>query len=114
MYLTATAFVRVGVMLKLTDLAASVKYTDNELVEIKHSSGYIPPELLCIDAHDSLLDVNRSHQEVRRIKADPSQDMWALGCVLYLLCTGFFVINLGEPRQKGSFKANLSCKDQPR
>jgi len=79
----------VGTILKVTDLDASASIDNGDLVGYKYSSGYIPPEMLCSHP-DGTIDVRKPDGGINHglIKADPSQDMWALGCILYLLCTG--------------------------
>jgi len=77
----------VGTTLKLTDLDAAANFNDGDLVGTKYSSGYIPPEQLTVDEFGEA--VVRSDDDLEGLLvAHPSQDMWALGCVLYLLSTG--------------------------
>eukprot|EP00607_Mallomonas_marina_P006753 CAMPEP_0182439818 /NCGR_PEP_ID=MMETSP1167-20130531/86670_1 /TAXON_ID=2988 /ORGANISM="Mallomonas Sp, Strain CCMP3275" /LENGTH=1314 /DNA_ID=CAMNT_0024633607 /DNA_START=1523 /DNA_END=5467 /DNA_ORIENTATION=- len=77
----------VGMVLKLTDLDAAASFIKGELVGTKYSSGYIPPEML-FEEENGMVKVRTIHDSHGLIAAHPSQDMWALGCVLYFLCAG--------------------------
>jgi len=84
---------------KLIDMDASTNYRKRELVGAKYSSGYIPPEMLCLDDEGEIAMRRAENGAVRGlIAADPSQDMWVLGCVLYLLCTAhtLFLLNTDD------------------
>ena len=78
--------------LKLTDLDAACNVTKDDCAGEKYSSGYLAPELLWRDESDGTVRV-RSRDglgaapgQYELLPAHPSQDMWALGCVLYTLC----------------------------
>ena len=78
------------VALKLIDLDASVKAGD--VIGHKFSSCYLPPEMLVMDAAgDCCVRVpgtDACNTNYEPLLAAPSFDMWSLGCVLYLMCTG--------------------------
>jgi serine/threonine protein kinase len=80
--------------LKLTDLDAACNMAKGDCAGEKYSSGYLAPELLWRDS-DSTVRVrardgglNAAPGQYELLPAHPSQDMWALGCVLYTLCCG--------------------------
>ena len=61
------------------DLDATLNTYKNEYASLKVSSAYIPQEMVYVD-DKGVVSVK---QEGPRILADPSQDMWALGSMLY-------------------------------
>jgi Protein kinase domain/TIR domain len=67
--------------LKLIDLDASVRL--GELLGLKHSSAYCPPEAIDVDADTGLPAVIQ-----QSVLAHPSFDIWSLGVVLYEMCSG--------------------------
>jgi serine/threonine protein kinase len=78
------------------DAAASFKEGDDQFAGTKYSSAYLPPEFLVI-GQDGNAAVrvppvgyasDLQDPPYTLIKADPSLDMWSLGALLYLLCTG--------------------------
>jgi serine/threonine protein kinase len=88
--------VRIDGAWKLIDLDASVRIGDKALG--KYSSAYVPPEALVrigISVDDQNHEVDGVFNMSVRIKApdttealvaDPSFDVWSLGCLLYQLC----------------------------
>ena len=78
---------QVGLSLKLIDLDCAVVYKDNANAGLKYSSAYIPPEMVC-RRPDGSYTVRVGCSGESPIRASPSLDMWALGCVYYLLCSG--------------------------
>ena len=78
---------RVGLSLKLIDLDCAVIYREGATAGSKYSSAYIPPEMLW-QRSDGSFAVRIGSSRVNHVPASPSLDMWALGCVLYLLCSG--------------------------
>jgi len=83
----------VGLTLKLIDLDSACNYLRKECTGYKVSSAYCPPEMVSKGLYDAYTLRVRNWDDVGNtgvalLAADPSQDMWALGCVLYLLCTG--------------------------
>ena len=94
---------QVGLVLKLIDLDCATVYNAGDVAGSKFSSAYIPPEMSWkIVLGEGSLEKSwkstlnrrpsrtkqRPHRRNPSLLADPSQDMWALGCVMYLLCTG--------------------------
>ena len=88
----------VGRVLKLIDLDASASLADGQYSGAKYSTLYSPPELL-YEKPDGTVGVRTFFTELRTnrlvgsypydlLKAHPSHDMWAVGVVLYFLCTG--------------------------
>ena len=89
--------VRVGAQWKLIDLDAACRIGQDP-VGFKSSSAYIPPEALCVvsatDANkgghsggDVVIrsDANKDKFGIDFLIADPSFDIWSLGCLLYQL-----------------------------
>jgi serine/threonine protein kinase len=93
--------VRVGAHWKLIDLDATSKI-GVEVHLSKFSSAYIPPESIFIDPDSGMASVKKprkiatteaelidmkyeSRDKYARV-ADPSFDVWSLGCILYQLC----------------------------
>lgn len=87
--------------LKLIDFDCSINLSDSEVSRFyrghKYSSAYLPPELLFFSPSSGEVAVrgtsNISHTEgsysgYGLIEANPALDMWALGCITYLICTG--------------------------
>ena len=83
----ALNILRVGLSLKLIDLDCAVIYREGATAGSKYSSAYIPPEMLW-QRSDGSFAVRIGSSRVNHVPASPSLDMWALGCVLYLLCSG--------------------------
>jgi len=85
----------VGLALKLIDLDCAVIYANGIPAGSKFSSAYSPPEMIwrfpdgCY-AVRSISDDEAvtSQHPFPPLIAHPSQDMWALGCVIYLLSSG--------------------------
>eukprot|EP00596_Hydrurales_sp_CCMP1899_P005046 CAMPEP_0119046350 /NCGR_PEP_ID=MMETSP1177-20130426/46018_1 /TAXON_ID=2985 /ORGANISM="Ochromonas sp, Strain CCMP1899" /LENGTH=736 /DNA_ID=CAMNT_0007019377 /DNA_START=1046 /DNA_END=3253 /DNA_ORIENTATION=+ len=87
---------RVGHRMKLIDLDASMSYkTGTQLSAMKYSSGYISPELVHISNQVAFVK-SKSNRAIMSgtadgdflmVHASPSQDLWALGVVLYNLAT---------------------------
>ena len=83
--------------MKLIDLdsSANFEHDDNSHV-YKTSTAYAPPELIIVRNQYGLIHQESDPAQLDRVvhenstgmKAHPSQDMWSLGCTLYLLCTG--------------------------
>ena len=88
----------VGREIKLIDLDASANMAMQELVGTKYSSGYIAPEMLLIDTEGN--SVVRRGDDL--ILAHPSQDMWALGCILYYLLSGQSLFHVNTDDNLGS------------
>ena len=84
----ALNILQVGHTLKLIDLDGAACYSKGALAGSKISSAYVPPEMLLLQADGKVSVRSESARTEDRIPADPSQDMWSLGCVLYLLFTG--------------------------
>ena len=83
--------------LRLIDLDSCVSYADFEYGLAKSNSGYIPPELISLNdgvagvrsySIDENEDIVWDRGQYDLVIADPSQDMWALGAILYYMCTG--------------------------
>jgi serine/threonine protein kinase len=87
---------RVGAQIKLIDLDAAADYRSDppQWAASKSSSAFLPPELLFQDAATGSCGVRSSVGEqsesgsYQLVSAHPSQDIWALGCVLFHLFTG--------------------------
>ena len=86
---------QVGLALKLIDLDCAAVYVDGALAGAKFSSAYVPPEMMwrfpdgCYAVRSTAHDVDEAvHHAFPPLLVHPSQDMWALGCVLYLLSSG--------------------------
>lgn len=91
--------VRLGADVKLIDLDASCFFSD--WAGQKWSSAYLPPEMLfrCEDGTvvvrepPSAGGVDEEDERADNIpydlfKASPAHDMWAMGCILFHLCSG--------------------------
>ena len=83
----------VSPFLKLIDLDASVSYRNKEHVGLKYSSACIPPEMFWKDAMTQSVGIRTvkdwsTSAGYDLVTASVPYDMWALGCLLYLLCTG--------------------------
>jgi hypothetical protein len=86
--------VRTGAQWKLIDLDASC-VIGIDAVGFKSSSSYVPPEAIFVDkekgfaaARSNIRNTDRRMSfEINTLIADPSFDVWSLGCVLYQLCT---------------------------
>eukprot|EP00607_Mallomonas_marina_P010574 CAMPEP_0182422392 /NCGR_PEP_ID=MMETSP1167-20130531/8069_1 /TAXON_ID=2988 /ORGANISM="Mallomonas Sp, Strain CCMP3275" /LENGTH=705 /DNA_ID=CAMNT_0024600411 /DNA_START=348 /DNA_END=2465 /DNA_ORIENTATION=- len=96
--------------LKLTDLDAAASVKNEETVGNKYSSAYVPPEMLWIDldgtvAVRSVENHYNGSAPYDLLVAHPSQDMWSLGCVIYLLCTGTTLFH-------GSVEDNITDEDE--
>jgi len=68
----------------LIDLDASVSIPES--CGVKLSTVYVPPEMLDQDAATGVVTIRR--YDVNPLSASISYDMWALGALLYNLCTG--------------------------
>lgn len=91
--------VRKGTRYLLIDLDASAAIGTG-YSGIKYSSGYVPPELIYIDAvtgapgiktfilADDGVTAVYDHTKYTLVAADPAHDAWSLGMVFYELCTG--------------------------
>ena len=88
----------VGTSIKLIDLDASASVSKRELVGTKYSSGYIAPEMLVLDV-DGVATVREDRD---LICADPSQGMWALGCILYYLSSAQSLFHVNTDDNLGS------------
>ena len=79
-------------MLKLIDLDGAVSFNEGEYNGLKFSTACLPPEMIYRSGNGEYKV--RSTQDwtpesgYDLLPASPSQDMWSLGCVFYLLCTG--------------------------
>lgn len=86
-------FVRIDGRWCIIDMDASARIGLDPMGD-KYSSAYIPPEAVYADAENGIIGVrSRSHALQCEIVyelliAHPSYDVWALGCILYHLCTG--------------------------
>ena len=80
--------VRINGVWKLIDLDAAVLIGENALS--KYSSAYVPPEacacLVPVSDDGSHNIVIKSDGNTIHLMAEPSFDIWALGCLLYQLC----------------------------
>ena len=80
----------------MIDLDAAVHFNGNAHVGLKYSSAFLTPEILCKDG-DNVVRV-RSLQDwipdagYDLVLAAPAHDIWSLGCVLFLLCTGITLV----------------------
>jgi len=114
MYLCiALNILQVESTLKLIDLDCAANFHRGDFAGSKFSSAYAPPELIYkaknhqygiriynpqhvvepgSETGTSRVPVGAEDEAKQRgywyLKADPAQDLWALGCILYLLCTG--------------------------
>ena len=85
-----------GPTLKLKDFDAAVSMKDQEHVGLKYSTAFLPPEMFWKD-DDGVIKV-RSVKDwtpdagYDLVLATLAHDMWSLGCVLFLLCTGMIPI----------------------
>ena len=92
MSVVALNILQVGTVLKLIDLDAAVNYKENAHVGLRYSTAYLPPEMFWKDGNGTIQV--RSPQDwspdagYDLVLAAPAHDMWSLGCVLFLLCTG--------------------------
>ncbi len=87
--------VRMETQWKLIDMDASC-IIGQETVGYKTSSAYLPPEAIFVDKTKSVVKVRscapqfvHESAEVRGyelLMADPSFDVWSLGCILYQMC----------------------------
>ena len=87
----------VSPFLKLIDLDASVSYTQMEHVGLKYSSACVPPEMFWNNPMIQSVGIRSvkdwtSSAGYDLLTASVSYDMWALGCLLYLLCTGTILL----------------------
>jgi serine/threonine protein kinase len=102
---------------RLIDMDACCRFgsrvdDDDDYAGRNYSSGYLPPEMFVnggmevrcydVDTNGNRIGVtyNKSssggiiavHEDgYELVRASPAQDMWAVGVVLYLLCTGFML-----------------------
>jgi len=80
----------------LIDLDAAVHFNGNAHVGLKYSPAFVPPEMFWKDG-DTVVRV-RSLQNWTAdagydlVLAAPAHDIWSLGCVLFLLCTGITLV----------------------
>ena len=80
----------------MIDLDAAVHFNGNAHVGLKYSSAFLPPEMFWKDG-DNVVRV-RSLQNWTAdagydlVLAAPAHDIWSLGCVLFLLCTGITLV----------------------
>jgi len=82
--------------MKLIDLDGTVSFSKGEGAGLKFSSAYLPPEMIwqfpdgtfAVRSSDSHANDETGQFVVSLLTAHPSFDIWALGCVVYLLCTG--------------------------
>jgi serine/threonine protein kinase len=81
--------------MKLIDLDASMSYrSGTEMSATKYSSGYVPPELVHISGQVAFIKsksnrgmISGTNGDFQMVPVAPSQDLWALGVVLYNLAT---------------------------
>ena len=80
----------------MIDLDAAVHFNGKAHVGLKYSSAFLPPEMFWKDG-DNVVRV-RSLQDwtpdagYDLVLAAPAHDIWSLGCVLFLLCTGITLV----------------------
>jgi len=87
---------QVNLSMKLIDLDCTVSYMKGEAAGLKFSSAYLPPEMIWVFPNGTCAIRSEGHRVddatdenvVPPLPAHPSFDIWALGCVVYLLCTG--------------------------
>ena len=112
-----TNIVMTGKKLRIIDFDASASIDRNQNLGAQFSSAYVPPEMLFCsenargcsvvgvrslqgppedveDVNDDVISIYESHLEYSLLLAAPSFDMWSLGAILYLLCTGEYFICL--------------------
>ena len=84
--------VRQGGSWKLIDMDANCTLME-EYVGSKSSTAYVPPEALFVCPEQDIV-CTRSHANLSKLGlafdllvADPSYDVWALGCILYQMCS---------------------------
>ena len=79
----------VGNTLKLIDLDGAANFSKRDLAGGKVSSAFVPPEMVMLlpDGNAVVRGEGLVTAE-ERITAEPAQDMWSLGCILYLMFTG--------------------------
>jgi len=89
---SALNILQVGHTLKLIDFDACASFEDNAYDGMKYSSACLPPEMFATTPSGRV--VVRAAKKwtptagYDLLPASPAHDMWSLGCVLYLLCTG--------------------------
>ena len=88
---------------QLIDFDASVSVEEKEDAGVKVSTAYCAPELLCEDENGSIFARSATSESPKRtnlqngarvekvyslVTASYAMDMWSIGAILYLLCTG--------------------------
>jgi len=91
--LAALNILQAGHVFKLIDLDASINFKESGAFSgLKYSSACLPPEMFWKTGDDNVkvraVQDWSPDEGYDLVPASPAHDMWALGCMLFLLCTG--------------------------
>ena len=95
---------------KLIDFDCAVLIGDPLISRPTYSTAFFPPEALCMDKDKDHVSLRIGKEgSVRNcLQANPSFDIWSLGCVLYQLCSDDFrPLFLGNQRDELSLQRYL-------